>query len=89
MPEKLLWNRFLEPLIMFHEYLFNSKFRLLRKTYGVSQLFKEAVAFYAENKSRYVIPKKLDRYLTWKYKGITSIRYGKFFKVSKFIAALS
>jgi glycosyltransferase involved in cell wall biosynthesis len=75
---KAIKTQFLEPLIMFHEYLFNTRLKLIRKKYGRLKLLREAFYFYKYNRSRFIIPKELEMEMMRKYKGITLIKNGYF-----------
>lgn len=66
--------RYIEPLIMFHEYLFNRHFRLLRKQYGFLQLLKSAAVFYNVNTPIYFLPGSLKTQLFRDYKGLYIIK---------------
>lgn len=69
-PEKISKRHFQEPLILYHEYLFNSNFKLLRSSLCTLKLFWEAVRFYGGLNSLYLLTMTQKKVLFQKYKGM-------------------
>lgn len=72
---KVIKSQYVEPLVMYHEYLFNPHFKLLRKKFGVKSLFHKAVIFYHLNARNYQVPGELLKHLLSKYKGIYLLKF--------------
>lgn len=68
--EKMVKNRFVEPLVMYHEYCFNPNFKLLREKAGKLNLIKQAISFYYYNSSKYLLSVEQEQELFAKYQGL-------------------
>ena len=74
---KIIKSQFVEPLLMYHEYIFNPHFRKLRSACGgAGKLFKDAAFFYRAQAASFELPGPLAGYLRRKYKGIRLIQAG-------------
>lgn len=75
---KVLKSRFLEPLLMYHEYSFNPHFKRLRKVYDVSakKMLRDAMHFYRYRAGDFVVPAEIKKWLLKKYKGLRLIALG-------------
>lgn len=80
---KLVKSQFIEPLVMYHEYIFNHLFFMLKKEYGAFKMLKSATLFYFHNHKKYIIPKELKQSLYSKYKGLYLIRLLAFYGLLK------
>lgn len=67
---KTLKVRFVEPLLLYHEYLFSPHHKLVRDLVGFKILLLKAVEFYRQNRYQYKLPKEMQSYLFAKYKGL-------------------
>lgn len=74
---KIAKSQFVEPLLMYHEYIFNPHFRKVRHAYGgAGKLFKDAAFFYRAQSVKFDLPRPLAGYLWRHYKGIYLIQAG-------------
>lgn len=74
---KIIKSQFVEPLLMYHEYIFNPHFRELRRAYGgAARLFKDAAFFYRGQSAKFDLPPPLAGYLWHRYKGLYLIQAG-------------
>lgn len=74
---KIVKGQFVEPLLMYHEYIFNPHFRKLRHAYGgAGKLFKDASFFYRNQSSRFDLSRQFAGYLWRRYKGLYLIQAG-------------
>lgn len=70
--------QFFEPLIMYHEYIFNPYFKPLRRKYGTIKLFINAAKFYSDNRTNSLVYEALEKHAISKYKGIRLIKKAQF-----------
>jgi glycosyltransferase involved in cell wall biosynthesis len=77
---KKLKNQFVEPLLLYHEYLFNPNFKALRQAYNTApkKLLKDALYFYKYRSKEFALPAEMKKYLYKKYKGLYLLALGKF-----------
>jgi glycosyltransferase involved in cell wall biosynthesis len=64
-----------EPMVMYHEFLFNRNFKLLRKKKSFLNILKEAISFYSRHKKLYKIPASLEKEIFYSYKGLYLIKF--------------
>lgn len=65
---------YVEPLIIFHEYLFNPCFKLLRASYGFLGLLKSAAVFYKFHDNSSQLYKSINKELLRKYKRLRIVQ---------------
>ncbi|MBJ6119790.1 glycosyltransferase [Pontibacter sp. BT310] len=80
---KILRSKFVEPLVMYHEYLFNPNLRKLRKKIGFKNLLSQAVLFYIENSKTYSLPSDIKAHIFSKYYKLHIFKAINLYKIIK------
>lgn len=80
---KVLKSKFVEPLVMYHEYLFNPNFKELRKKIGFKILLNQAVLFYIDNSKIFSLPSNIEAHIFSKYYMLYIFKAIKLYKTIK------